>query len=138
MRIQGSDAAATVPRGTVARRAAAGSFALPQLEAGQTAASAAGLRTISGIDVLIALQGLEEVGERRKRAVRRGRIALDVLDELKIGILAGNLSPAILDRLRSSAAVLKDRSGEANLDSVLNEIELRVEVEIAKMTGPRG
>jgi len=35
--------------------------------------------------------------------------------------------------LRSAATALKDGSGEAELDGVLGEIELRVEVEIAKM-----
>ena len=81
---------------------------------------------------------LEDAGERRKRAVKRGRNALDVLDDLKIGLLGGSLSPAVLNRLRASAAVLKDRSGEDGLDGVLSEIELRVEVEIAKMAPARG
>jgi len=35
--------------------------------------------------------------------------------------------------LRSAAAALKDGSGQAELDGVLGEIELRVEVEIVKM-----
>ena len=137
MRIHGSVATATVARPPAARRAAAGGFALPDAAAAHTAAPTAGLRGLGGIDALIALQGLEDAGERRKRAVRRGRTALDALDELKIGLLAGTLSPATLNRLRSSAAVLKDRSGETDLDSVLSEIELRVEVEIAKMAPAR-
>jgi hypothetical protein len=39
-----------------------------------------------------------------------------------------------LNKLRSAAAFLKDGSGEAGLDGVLDEIELRVEVEIAKLS----
>src|SRR5262245_65701230 len=56
------------------------------------------------------------------------------LDELKIGLLGGTLSAATLNKPRSAATYLKDGSGEAHLDGVLDEIELRVEVEIAKLS----
>jgi len=36
--------------------------------------------------------------ERRKRAVKRGRLALDALDELKIGLLGGAFSSATLTK----------------------------------------
>ena len=70
--------------------------------------------------------------ERRKRSVARGRGALDVLDDLKIGLLSGNLDASTVNRLRDAAANLKSSSGDPGLDSVLSEIELRVEVELAK------
>ena len=62
----------------------------------------------------------------------RGRGALDILDELKIGLLSGNLDASMMNRLRDAAANLKSSSGDPGLDSVLSEIELRVEVELAK------
>jgi len=64
--------------------------------------------------------------------VARGRGALDILDELKIGLLSGNLDASMMNRLRDAAANLKSSSGDPGLDSVLSEIELRVEVELAK------
>ena len=82
---------------------------------------------------MIALQGVEDPAECRRQAARRGRFALDALDELKLGLLGGGLSPATLTKLKSAAGYLKDASGDAGLDSVLGEIELRVEVEIAKL-----
>jgi len=91
------------------------------------------MRPVGGIDALIALQGVGDATERRRGAVKRGRLALDALEELKIGLLGGTLAPATLNRLRSAATALKDGSGEAELDCVLGEIERRVEVEIAKM-----
>ena len=112
---------------------AQGAFTLGQAETTRSAAAPVGLRTVGGIDALIALQGLEDATERRKHAVKRGRVALDALDELKIGLLGGTLSQATLGKLRSAAALLKDGSGDIGLDSLLGEIELRVEVEIAKM-----
>jgi class II flagellar assembly regulator FliX len=55
-----------------------------------------------------------------------------VLDDLKIGLLSGNLDAATVIRLRDAAANLKSSSGDPGLDAVLSEIELRVEVELAK------
>lgn len=61
-----------------------------------------------------------------------GRQALDVLDTLKLGLLDGTLDPSTLSRLKSAAGGLKLPSGDPGLDEVLGEIELRVEVELAK------
>jgi hypothetical protein len=118
---------------TAIRRAPSGNFSLADAEAPRAAGASPALRTVGGIDALIALQGLEDPTERRRQALKRGRVALDALDELKIGLLGGELTQATLVKLRSAAAFLKDGSGEAGLDSLLGEIELRVEVEIAKL-----
>jgi hypothetical protein len=135
MRITGPHASTAVTAGASARRASPqGAFSLGEAETARAPGTPAALRTLGGIDALIALQGLEDPTERRRQAVRRGRVALDALDELKIGLLGGTLSQATLNKLKAAAAYLKDGSGEAGLDSVLGEIELRVEVEIAKMS----
>ena len=134
MRITGPNANMTAVTTPAARRMAGSGFAPSEGEAARASSAPVTLRTVGGIDALIALQGLEEPGERRKQAVRRGRLALDALDELKIGLLGGMLSEATLNRLKSAASGLRDGSGDDGLDGVLGEIELRVEVEIAKMT----
>src|SRR3979490_277566 len=85
------------------------------------------------IDALLALQGIEEDPvERRRRSVQRGKGALDVLDDLKIRLLSGNFDASTVSRLRHAAAPPKSTSGAPGLDAVLSEIELRVEVELAK------
>ena len=55
-----------------------------------------------------------------------------MLDDLKMGLLSGNLDASTVMRLRDAAANLKSSSGDPGLDSLLSEIELRVEVELAK------
>ena len=90
-------------------------------------------KAAAGIDTLLALQGIEDDPiERRKRSVQRGKRALDVLDDLKIGLLSGNFDTSTVVRLRDAAANLKSSSGDPGLDKVLSEIELRVKVELAK------
>jgi hypothetical protein len=136
MRIFGPNGPAAPTTAPAARRAANSPFTLPQEQTQAMPAGSSGVRTIGGIDALIALQGVqwvEAAEERRRRAVKRGRTALDALDELKLGLLSGRLDQATLARLKAAAAGLKDDSGDPALDGVLAEIELRVEVELAKI-----
>jgi hypothetical protein len=137
MRIYGTNGANALSATPTAKRSASGTFSLDAGTTTQSAAPAAGPRLIGGIDALIALQGFEEPGERRRRAVKRGGAALDALDALKLALLSGTLDTAALARLKSSASGLSERSGEPELDTVLAEIELRVEVELAKIGMPQ-
>jgi hypothetical protein len=132
MRVNGPNGTALASAPATARRAGGGAFTLSEANTPQTASPAVALRTVGGIDALIALQGIEDPVERRRRAVKHGRRALDALDELKLGLLSGTLEPAALLRLKAVAADLQDGSGDEKLDQVLSEIELRVAVELAK------
>ena len=80
----------------------------------------------------MALQGIEEGGERRRRFAKRGSSALDLLDALKVEILEGRVGLETLRRLEVMLQGLTERSGEAGLDDVLDAIGVRVAVEIAK------
>ena len=101
---------------------------------GATAPAAnSGIRSIGGIDALVALQGIEDPRERRRRAVGRGRLALDALDALKLGLLEGAWNAGTVVKLKAAACGLTDSSGDPVLDGVLAEIELRLEVELAKI-----
>jgi hypothetical protein len=133
MRIYGPNGTTLGTPASNARRTSSTGFSLPDAAAAPETRSAAPPRAAGNIDALLALQGVEEDPvERRKRSVARGRGALDVLDDLKIGLLSGNLDSSTVNRLRDAAASLKSSSGDPGLDSVLSEIELRVEVELAK------
>ncbi|WP_439369261.1 flagellar assembly protein FliX [Bradyrhizobium sp. DASA03120] len=133
MRIYGPNGTTLGTPTSQARRTGSGTFVLPDTSSAQETRSAAAPKAAANIDALLALQGVEEDPvERRKRSVARGRTALDVLDELKMGLLSGNLDASTVMRLRDAAANLKSSSGDPGLDSVLSEIELRVEVELAK------
>jgi hypothetical protein len=134
MRVNGLAGAAANNVPSAARRAGGGGFSVSEDTGAKGPAKTAGLRTIASVDALIALQSVEDPTERRKRAVQRGRHALDVLDGLKIGLLEGDLDPSAIGRLKSTAEGLRQSSGDIGLDAVLAEIELRVEVELAKAT----
>lgn len=133
MRIYGPNGTTLGTPASSTRRTSSSGFVLPDTASTQETRAAVAPKAAANIDALLALQGIEEdPAERRRRGVQRGRGALDVLDELKLGLLSGNLDAATLGRLRNAAASLKDSSGDPGLDAVLSEIELRVEVELAK------
>lgn len=133
MRVERPSGTSAVAAGKTVRRSGSEGFTLSEGATASGPAATTGTRSIGGIDVLMALQGVEEPGERRRRAVARGRTALDALDALKIGLLSGEFDAGTVGRLKAAVAGLKDGSGDPLLDGVLAEIELRVEVELAKM-----
>lgn len=125
------------PRADRARPA----FALPDAPKAEAQAASAARPGVAaaGLETLLAVQGLQpdERRERRRRAVQRGRRALDLLDELKLAMLSGATMPAVLLKLRGLTAQRPQDgggagTGEEGLDGVLAEIDLRVQVELAK------
>jgi hypothetical protein len=132
MRIYGPNGAALASAPKAARRATGGGFSVSEEEAPRNSGAASSLRSISTLDALMALQGIDDPTERKKRAVAKGRNALDVLDDLKVAVLEGSLDASTLGRLRVAADGLAEGSGDPGLDSVLGEIDLRVAVELAK------
>jgi hypothetical protein len=133
MRIYGPNGTTLGTPAAGTKRTSSSGFALPDAASTPESRAVATPKAAANIDALLAMQGIEEDPvERRKRSVQRGKGALDVLDALKIGLLSGNFDGSTVSRLRDAAANLKSTSGDPGLDAVLSEIELRVEVELAK------
>ena len=138
IRVGGGSGAGRVNPGSSKPSSAGGDagarFTLPEAERaeGTTATTAArATATISAVG-LLALQSVETSGERQKRARRRGIDMLDQLDRLKIDLLEGGVP---LERLSRIVETMRRResSGDSGLDALLEEIELRARVELAKL-----
>ncbi|ESQ84504.1 hypothetical protein AEAC466_09130 [Asticcacaulis sp. AC466] len=86
-----------------------------------------------GIDALMALQGEEDVlTGRRRRQVKRSQDILDALDDLKVSVLSGDIDDEALLRLQARIAEHREEIEDDRLQGVLNEIETRACVELAK------
>lgn len=96
-------------------------------------ASAGAVRGVMGVDALLALQDVGGPLERKRRAVRRAGRILDVLDEIKVGLLSGEIGGADLERLRRAIRDERDATDDPRLEAVLDDIELRAAVEMAKL-----
>jgi len=134
MRVSATNTASVARDSQAARRVGSGSFSLGEGANTAPRVGSAQLQTIGGIDTLVALQGFEDPAERKKRAVRGGRSALDALDTLKLELISGNLDQSALNRLRALSGSLGEETGDPGLDQVMAEIDLRVQVEIAKLS----
>jgi class II flagellar assembly regulator FliX len=132
MRITGPNGTALANAPAPLRRAAGGGFMVSEEQTPRGSTAAASLRSISTLDALMALQGVEDPAERKKRAVAKGRNALDVLDKLKLALIDGSVDSSTLSRLKVASEGLTEETGDSGLDTVLGEIDLRVAVELAK------
>jgi hypothetical protein len=88
---------------------------------------------VANVDVLLALQDVGGPLERRRRAVSRAGRILDVLDDVKLALLDGSLAPHDLDRLRRAVRDERMQTQDPGLEAVLEEIETRAAVELAKL-----
>ncbi len=76
--------------------------------------------------------------EGRKSARQYGQFLLDRLDEIRLAFLEGSIPKDQLARLAQTVRQRRQRSDDPRLNEILDEIELRAEVEIAKLTRPVG
>ena len=114
---------------------ASGGFSVPS--AGPAAGSSATTSTsapasVANVSALMALQGVEDVTERRRRAIRRGGGLLDRLEELKLALLMGEAGDGALDRLTRTLREERPVDADAGLNNLLDQIDLRAAVELAK------
>jgi hypothetical protein len=109
--------------------------ALPAADGPPARAPVAGgpVGPLVGLDALLILQQVEEPGERRRRAVRQGERLLDGLAALHRGLLDGVIPEARLRELERGLAELEGTPEHPRLQAVLDEIAVRVEVELAKL-----
>ena len=117
-----------------AKKSSGATFSLPQASSARPAEAARGAASIGSIDALLALQEYdEEAGQRRRKAMKKGHSLLDQLDDLKIAILSGKVDAGKLERLVYTLSQRVELSDSPELKSLLDEIELRAEVELAKL-----
>lgn len=87
---------------------------------------------VSGLDALLALQAVDDPLLAKKKAVKRGRSLLDTLEALKLDLLAGEVGEGRLQRLMALLAEAR-QTVDPNLQQVVEDIELRARVELAKL-----
>lgn len=95
--------------------------------------SVSGGSAVAPVDALLALQEIGNEPNRRSLARRRGEDLLDRLDELRLGLLDGSLPVAVIERMADIVAAQRTRIDDPHLASILDDIELRAAVELAKL-----
>lgn len=119
-------------RGTAART---GSGEVFRPDTGQPAPRAAAPATPAaptGLGALLALQAVEDPLFARRKAVRRGQSLLDTLEELRAELVVGRVPEGKLNRLMALLGQARDMA-DPGLDALIDDIELRARVELAKL-----
>ncbi len=92
-----------------------------------------GAGPITSMDAVLALQGVPDSTERRSKGLKRAEEMLDLLEEVRKGILLGAIPAPQLRSLADMARNQRGKTDDAKLDDILSDIELRAEVELAKL-----
>ncbi len=95
-----------------------------------------GAAPMAALDATLMLQAVDADGhnkQERRRAARRGSGLLDKLEDIRDGMLMGRIP---VDRLHGLAQMLRQERmmvADPQLAELIGEIELRCEVELAKL-----
>ena len=131
MKIEGGRPVGAASTAKSAGKAAAPGFTVAT-EAPAKATATTSVAGVTALDAILALQTDEPPAQRRARQAKRGRDALDALEKLERGLVMGR-APGALKAQLESLQHGREPTGEAGLDAVLDEIDIRLAVELAKL-----
>ncbi|WEK05538.1 MAG: flagellar assembly protein FliX [Candidatus Devosia phytovorans] len=132
MRIDTTNRTSGTGRSSAAGRSGSGADFVPAGGAAPSrVATAMPMQAMTGIDSILALQAVDEPLTAKKKAVKRGVSLLDMLEDMRADLLIGQVSVSRLDGMATMLSQLRETS-VPGLDSLLDDIELRVRVELAK------
>jgi len=113
--------------------AAAGSFSVSEAPESQGQQIVAGPGPIAALDSILMLQGLDDSTQGKSKGLAHGEQLLDLLDSVRDGLLAGGIPRATLNKLAAAVTRRHEAFADPKLQDVLDQIELRAHVELAKL-----
>jgi hypothetical protein len=93
----------------------------------------AGPGPIAALDSILMLQGMEDATQGKPKGLAHGEQLLDLLDSVRDGLLAGGIPRATLNKLAVAVTRRHEAFADPKLQDVLDQIELRAHVELAKL-----
>lgn len=88
---------------------------------------------ITALDSILTLQAMDDSTDHRSKGMAHGEQLLDMLDQVRDGLLAGGIPRTTLNRLANAVSRRHESFADPKLQTVLDEIELRAHVELAKL-----
>ena len=93
----------------------------------------AGPGPIAALDSILMLQGMDDSTDGRAKGQAHGEQLLNLLDAVRDGLLAGGIPRSTLNKLAVAVTRRHDIFADPKLQDVLDQIELRAHVELAKL-----
>ncbi len=98
-----------------------------------------GATEAGGVNAVDAILSVQETGDptqqrARRQGIQYGGDLLDYLEDLRRDLLLGSIKKDKLSSLAQKMRAHRRQTDDPKLNEIIDEIELRVEVEIAKLT----
>ena len=136
MKIDGSSFTASTPLRRKGKTQGSAAFGDALTAGGATARAPEGGRA-AGVAGAGALLDLQEVpggtGDAEERGRQRGERLLQRLEELRDSLLMGRMAPDTVRRLADEVDQARGEIDDPGLTEILDEIDLRAQVELAKL-----
>lgn len=113
--------------------AAGSGFSVSDTPADSHGQIVAGPGPIAALDSILMLQGMDDSTQGKSKAMAHGEQLLDLLDSVRDGLLAGGIPRATLNKLAAAVTRRHEAFADPKLQDVLDQIELRAHVELAKL-----
>ena len=135
MKITGSGPIHSAETARIRRKPTKESSFAKELEDGGAEATARSAEAgrVQSLDALLALQEVPDATSKKSAGVRRGFDLLDRLDEIRMGLLMGTIPTDRLNNLLRLVRGSRDGATDPKLNAILDDIELRAMVELAKL-----
>ncbi len=106
---------------------------LSGVDAATEVAAVSDVAPIASVESMLAIQEVSDDELTRRKAVREGFDALEALEEWRHALLMGSLSESQIRHIHQTVHAQKSRCTDPELQAVLDDIELRTAVELAKL-----
>jgi hypothetical protein len=88
---------------------------------------------LTALESILTLQNVDDASSGPSKGLAHGEQLLDLLDNVRDGLLSGGIPRATLNRLANAVSRRHETFADPKLQGVLDEIELRAKVELAKL-----
>jgi hypothetical protein len=137
MKISQTGAGRSAQRGRKNERADAGAAAAfkshIQNEGASSASGASAAAPLAALSSLLAVQEIPADDPDRRRALLKGNALLDELTDLQVGLVQGWAPEETLRRVTDLLDRPRPKLDDPELDRILDDIEVRAAVELAKL-----
>ncbi|MEQ8504068.1 MAG: flagellar assembly protein FliX [Rhodospirillales bacterium] len=105
-------------------------------DAPEQASGTVGGNAVAGVGAVLAVQAADDATQGRSKGLlmARGDRLLDRLEDLQMALLTGRMPKEKVIELAQALREKRPTSDDSDLNALIDEIELRAEVELAKLT----
>ncbi|MEZ5757039.1 MAG: flagellar assembly protein FliX [Emcibacteraceae bacterium] len=136
MKVKGTDRVTTsrIKRAKSASSADKAAFG-KALNTEETQASSAmsGTAPITSVNSLLSLQEMPTATDGKTKAIQRAEGLIEHLEAIRHGLLLGQISKKRLTDIVKALAIQREKNLDPHLVQIINDIELRAKVELAKL-----